>query len=162
MPLVTVTRRYRFSASHRLHSPVLSEELNRQVYGKCNNPYGHGHNYTLEVCMSGRLDAATGRLVPLGQLDALVETTILRDVKWRNLNVDVPEFAAVVPTSENLARVIARRLADAWHVAFPTGAVTFERVRIHETKNNFFEAKNPRRENRHLPRVGVSELQEIR
>lgn len=161
MPQVRVTRRYRFSASHRLHSPVLDDARNREVYGKCNNPHGHGHDYTLEVSMKGELDAATGRLAPLSHLDSLVESTVLKDLRWRNLNEDVEEFTAIVPTTENLARVIAARLASAWHVAFAGRDVQFEKLRIYETKNNIFECVSPLRETAGEPRVGESELEEV-
>ena len=162
MAHVSVTRRYRFSASHRLHSPLLDESQNRAVYGKCNNPYGHGHDYVLDVTIGGELDTETGRLVPLSQLDLLVETAVLQDLKWHNLNTDVAEFVSLVPTTENLARVIASRLAAAWHVAFPSGQAKFEKVRIYETRNNIFEALNPARDQAKESRKKVSELQEIR
>ena len=97
-----VTRRYQFSCSHRLHSAVLTEEENARVYGKCNNPYGHGHNYVLRITARGPADAA-GQTVNIGALDGLVEREVLRPLVHRNLNVDVDWFGAAVPTSENLA-----------------------------------------------------------
>jgi 6-pyruvoyltetrahydropterin/6-carboxytetrahydropterin synthase len=105
-----VTRRYRFAASHRLHSPQLSEEDNRRVYGKCSHPYGHGHNYVLEVSARGPLDAITGRALDPAALDRLVERHVLAPFDRRNLNVEAPVFASAVPTSENLAVEIGRRL----------------------------------------------------
>lgn len=132
-------RRYRFSASHRLHAPALDERLNREIYGKCNNPHGHGHDYTLEVVVAGEPAAATGRLIPLGHLDALVESVILKAMDRRDLNSQVQEFAALVPTTENLAAVVAARLASAWPAAFAGSAARLEKVRIHETKRNIFE-----------------------
>lgn len=143
MPEVRLVRRYRFSAAHRLNSPLLSDEVNRETYGKCNNPYGHGHNYVLEVSVLGVIDPAAGRCVPLSLLDTFVEETVLRDFATRNLNVEVPEFAALVPTTENVAAVIARRLAQAWPRHFPAGAGRFEKVRIWETRNNIFEEAAP-------------------
>ena len=142
MPQVSVTRRYRFSASHRLHSSLFNDQQNLAAYGKCNNPFGHGHDYTLEVTVAGEPDPLSGRLVPLSRLDHYVQSGVLDGMAWRNLNADVPEFASLVPTTENLAGVIAARLSSAWHVAFPE-RVRFERIRIHETRNNIFEAEAP-------------------
>jgi len=134
MPQVTLTRRYRFSASHRLHTPLLDEARNFEVYGKCNNPYGHGHNYLLEVAIAGAPDEVTGRLMPLRELDRFVE-----------LNTQVEEFAALkpilVPTTENLAAVVAARLAREWPAAFPASAARLEMLRIHETERNIFEVR---------------------
>jgi 6-pyruvoyltetrahydropterin/6-carboxytetrahydropterin synthase len=139
MPLAKVTRRYRFSASHRLHSPLLSEAENRDVYGKCNNPYGHGHDYVLDVVVAGEIDPRTGRVMALPQLDLFVHNVILSKMNRRNLNTEVEEFAVAVPTTENLAAVVARRLESAWRTAFPGHPARLEKVRIHETKNNIFE-----------------------
>jgi len=132
---VSITRRYRFAASHRLHTPGLSEEANRRVYGKCSNPYGHGHNYFVEVTLSGPIDPATGMVVNLGQLDPFVEAHIVDAFDQKYLNEQVPEFApekSLVPTTENLCRVIFQRLK-----AFPSAYL--DRVRIEETSNNSFE-----------------------
>jgi 6-pyruvoyltetrahydropterin/6-carboxytetrahydropterin synthase len=134
-----VTRRYRFAASHRLHAPQLSEEENRRVYGKCNNPYGHGHNYVLEVSARGPLDSVTGRALDPGALDRLVERGVLAPFDHRNLNVEAPAFASAVPTSENLALEIRRRLKAEWSVEFPGEWPKLDRVRIAETDNNMFE-----------------------
>ena len=132
---LSLTRRYRFAASHRLHTPLLSEETNRQVYGKCSNPYGHGHNYVVEVTLSGPVDPATGMIANLAQLDPFVETHILDAFDQKYLNEQVPEFApekSLVPTTENLCRVIFQRLSK-FHSAH------LDRVRIEETSNNSFE-----------------------
>ncbi|MCX7604102.1 MAG: 6-carboxytetrahydropterin synthase [Bryobacteraceae bacterium] len=145
-PLVRVGRRYCFSASHRLHSGLLSAERNREVYGKCNNPFGHGHDYVMEIVLAGRVDAASGRLVPLDLLDAFVQRVWLGQVDRRNLNLDLPEFAALVPTTENLAAVAARRLGEAWPHWFGALPVRLEKVRIHETRNNIFEVLVPQAE----------------
>jgi 6-pyruvoyltetrahydropterin/6-carboxytetrahydropterin synthase len=141
MPQVRVTRRYRFSASHRLHTPALDEARNSAIYGKCNNPYGHGHDYLLEVTIAGEPDAVTGRLAPLQDLDRFVERVILKAVAHRNLNTEVAEFSMLVPTTENLAAVVAARLAEAWPAAFAARAARLEKVRIHETKRNIFEVR---------------------
>jgi 6-pyruvoyltetrahydropterin/6-carboxytetrahydropterin synthase len=143
MPLARVTRRYRFAASHRLHSPLLPEEENRAVYGKCNNPYGHGHDYVLEVSVAGPVDARTGRVVSLPQLDRLVREAVVARLDRRNLNTEVEEFAALAPTTEHLAAVAARRLARAWRESFPTHPARLQKVRIHETGNNIVEVNAP-------------------
>src|ERR1700677_5415990 len=100
-----LTRRYMFSASHRLHSDEMSEEQNRATYGKCNNPYGHGHNYTLEVTVSGPVDEQTGMVCNLVDLDGFVGSEILDRFDHENLNMR-PEFATEVPTTENLCIAI--------------------------------------------------------
>ena len=141
-----LTRRYRFSASHRLHAPALDEQRNREIYGKCNNPYGHGHDYTLEVAVAGEPASATGRLIALGELDRLVESVILKAMDRRDLNSQVEEFGRLVPTTENLAAVVAARLAAAWPGAFAGAAARLEKVRIHETKRNIFEVSLGQRE----------------
>lgn len=140
-PKVRLTRRYRFSASHRLHADALGEEENRAVYGKCNNPHGHGHNYLLEVSWKSEVDAKRGRMVAVDELDEFVRRSVLRKMDRRNLNVEVEEFAALVPTTENLALVVARRLERDWATAFPALAGALEKIRIHETKNNIFETR---------------------
>jgi 6-pyruvoyltetrahydropterin/6-carboxytetrahydropterin synthase len=145
MPQVIVTRRYRFSASHRLHTPLLDEARNFEVYGKCNNPYGHGHNYLLEVAIAGAPSDVTGRLMPLGELDRFVERVILKVLDYRDLNTQVEEFSTLVPTlvptTENLAAIVVARLSKAWPVAFPGSAARLEMVRIHETGRNIFEVR---------------------
>jgi 6-pyruvoyltetrahydropterin/6-carboxytetrahydropterin synthase len=137
---ISLTRRYRFAASHRLHTPQLSESENQRVYGKCSNPYGHGHNYFVEVTISGPVDPATGMIANLGQLDPYVETHILESFDQKYLNEQVPEFApekSFVPTTENLCRVIFQRLKG-----FPLAHL--DRVRIEETSNNSFEIEESR------------------
>jgi 6-pyruvoyltetrahydropterin/6-carboxytetrahydropterin synthase len=134
-----VTRRYRFSSSHRLHSPLLSEDENRRVYGKCNNPYGHGHNYVLDVSARGPLDSSAGRAVDTRLLDELVAREVLHPFDHRNLNTDVRWIEPLVPTSENLAREICRRLKQNWSAVFPGPWPRLENVRIEETARNIFE-----------------------
>lgn len=133
-----VTRRYRFAASHRLHAAELSEEENRVLYGKCNNPYGHGHNYVVDVSARGPADEA-GRAVDLQLLDELVRGHVLAELEHRNLNGEVERFAREVPTSENLAREVCRRLKTNWRRAFPDEWPKLEKVRIGETRKNAFE-----------------------
>ncbi len=134
-----VTRRYGFAASHRLHSMELSEERNRELYGKCNNPYGHGHNYVVEVSVRGPLDAATGRAVDTVRLDDLVRGQVIGPFDHRNLNTEVDGFAQVVPTSENLGYEICRRLKRNWKHMFPGEWPKLEKIRIAETPRNIFE-----------------------
>ncbi|HEY3990076.1 MAG TPA: 6-carboxytetrahydropterin synthase [Acidobacteriaceae bacterium] len=129
---VTFTRRYHFSASHRLDCEALSPQENREVYGKCNNPHGHGHNYRLEVSVRGPVDRATGMVVNMTELDALVDRSVVERFHLANLNLD-PLFGREVPTTENLCRVIHRLLAG----ELPAGRL--DRIRIEETEHNFFE-----------------------
>jgi 6-pyruvoyltetrahydropterin/6-carboxytetrahydropterin synthase len=129
---ISLTRRYRFSASHRLHTTKLSEEENRRIYGKCSNPYGHGHNYAVEVTLTGPVDPETGMIANLAELDPFVEREVIEPFDHKFLNEEVPEFRAGVATTENLCREIFRRLKS-----FP--ATRLEKVRIEETSKNSFE-----------------------
>ena len=129
---LSLTRRYRFSASHRLHRANLSEEENLRLYGKCSNLHGHGHNYLLEVTIAGPVDPATGMIANLGELDPFVEREVIEPFDYKYLNEEVPEFAADIPTTENVCREIYRRLK-----AFPAARIS--RVRIDETSKNSFE-----------------------
>jgi 6-pyruvoyltetrahydropterin/6-carboxytetrahydropterin synthase len=125
-------RRYRLSASHRLHSPAFDEARNRTIYGKCNNPHGHGHNYALEVTVSGLVDPATGMVCNLVDLDGFVEREVLSRYHLENLNT-VPEFAQLVPTTENLSVEIFEILQRGFQMAHLEG------VRLEETMMNSFE-----------------------
>ena len=136
-----LTRRYKFCASHRLHAAALSDEENRAVYGKCNNPYGHGHDYVLEVCVKGPLDAETGRVVDVAVLDQLVSGGVLRDLDHKFLNVEVAEFTDVSPTTENLSLMVKNRLMAGWADTFPEGRPKLELVRIQETRRNTIEVR---------------------
>jgi 6-pyruvoyltetrahydropterin/6-carboxytetrahydropterin synthase len=140
--MTRVTRRYKFAASHRLNSGQLSERQNGELYGKCNNPYGHGHDYVLEVSVTGPLDAVSGQVVNVQALDRLVHKQILRDFDHRYFNVDVPEFMGdLVPTSENILRVIESRLSTHWSGVFPGNWPRLEGIRLQETKRNRFELR---------------------
>jgi 6-pyruvoyltetrahydropterin/6-carboxytetrahydropterin synthase len=140
--MTRVTRRYKFAASHRLNSCQLSEQQNGDLYGKCNNPYGHGHDYVLEVTVAGPLDAVSGQVVNILVLDRLVEQQVLRDFDHRYFNADVPEFLGdLVPTSENILRVIENRLSTHWRGAFPGEGPHLEGIRLQETKRNRFELR---------------------
>jgi len=134
-----VTRRYEFSASHRLHSTQLGDDENRRLYGKCNNPFGHGHNYVIDVSVRGPADAVSGRAVDTGHLDGLVRREVVDTFGHRNLNTEVAAFAGVVPTSENLGYEICRRLKRNWKTVFPGEWPKLEKVRIGETPRNIFE-----------------------
>ena len=127
-----LTRRYMFSASHRLHSDEMSEEQNRATYGKCNNPYGHGHNYTVEVTVSGPVDERTGLVCNLVDLDGFINREIMERYDHQNLNL-LPEFADDVPTTENLCIAIYDIVQRGFSVAH------LEKVRIEETMMNSFE-----------------------
>lgn len=129
---VSLARRYRFAASHRLHNPKWSAETNRELYGKCNSPHGHGHNYVVEVAFTGRVAPETGMIANLGELDPFVEREVIEPFDHRYLNDEIAEFRDVVPTTENVARETFRRLSG-----FP--GARLERVRIEETSKNSFE-----------------------
>ena len=129
---LSLTRRYSFAASHRLCRPDWSDTENYRIFGKCANPYGHGHNYLLEVTVAGALDPNTGMIINLADLDAIVKTKVLDEFDHVYLNEQVPEFRDLVPTTENLCRVIFQRLSSATKARL-------ERIRIEETGRNSFE-----------------------
>ncbi len=131
--MLRLTRRYRFAASHRLDAAALSAAANRKLYGKCNNPFGHGHDYSLDISVEGPVQA-DGLMVDRQALDRLVEERVLRLLDHKNLNQDVPEFKDVVPTTENLASLIASRLREHWNLT-----PRLARIRIAETDRNTFE-----------------------
>lgn len=125
-------RRYTFSASHRLHADSLTPEQNRAAYGKCNNPHGHGHNYVIEVLVGGNVDPGTGMVVNLVDVDTVVQSNVITRFDHTHLNLD-PLFTSLVPTTENLCRVIYRLISEELR------GVQLESVRVEETENNFFE-----------------------
>lgn len=120
------------SASHRLHSDALSEAENQAAYGKCNNPHGHGHNYTVEVLTRGPVNPETGMVIDLVALDEVLRTKVLDRFDHTNLNLD-PLFVNRVPTTENLCRAVFELVKD----ALPAGELEY--VRVEETENNFFQ-----------------------
>ena len=134
MPIVTATRRLRFNAAHRVHNPALSDEENRRLFGKCNNPNWHGHNYVLEVSVEGEIDPRTGYVMDLGQLRAVVEREVIDLVDHRNMNVDVPFMQGINPTAENIVVACWRAIAPL--VAAPARLI---RLRLTETENNYVE-----------------------
>jgi 6-pyruvoyltetrahydropterin/6-carboxytetrahydropterin synthase len=127
-----LTRRYMFSASHRLHNSDMSAEENVTVYGKCNNPYGHGHNYAVEITVAGPVDPATGMVCNLVDLDGFVQANILKRFDHENLNT-LQEFQQNVPTTENLCRELYRIMEQGFQPA------RIEKVRVEETMLNSFE-----------------------
>ncbi len=127
-----LTRRYIFSASHRLQNDAFSVDENRAVYGKCNNPHGHGHNYALEVTVSGQVHPKTGMICNLADLDQAVRREVLERFDHENLN-QLPEFGDLVPTTENLSEIIYNILQQRFKAAH------LEKVRLEETMMNSFE-----------------------
>ena len=136
-----VTRRYQFAASHRLHTPHLSEEENQRVYGKCAYPYGHGHNYQVEVSALGPADSVSGRALDPALLDLLVSCQVLEPFEHRNLNLEIESFRDAVPTSENIGIEICRRLKQKWRTVFRDEWPKLEKIRIEETPRNIFEIR---------------------
>ncbi|MBW3572117.1 MAG: 6-carboxytetrahydropterin synthase [Gemmatimonadetes bacterium] len=132
MPTVRVTRRVHFSAAHRLHSPALSEEENRRIFGLCNSPNWHGHNYELEVTVEGQPDPVTGYVVDLAAVRDAAES-VTRDLDHRNLNLDVPWLADTIPSTENLVVAIWERLKP----RLPAGRLV--RLVLWETPRNSAE-----------------------
>ena len=132
-PVVTITRRLRINAAHRVHNPQLRDEENRALFGKCNNPNWHGHNYELDITVEGEVDPATGYVLDLKRLRDVVEETVLLDVDHRNLNLDVPWMSGIIPSTENLVVAIWRKLAP----AMPEGRLV--RLVLWETPRNYVE-----------------------
>ena len=139
--MIYLTRRYRFFASHRLHSPALTEAENQEVFGKCNNPHGHGHNYEVEITVKGEVDPVTGRVIDLAAMNELAEEEILQPFRYRNLNAEIPVFQEVVPTTENLGLELDRRLRASWMQKFGENGPTLEMIRIWETDRNICEVR---------------------
>jgi len=135
--VVSFSRRYRFSASHRLHVDHLTDEQNRECFGKCNNPHGHGHNYILEVRVKGPVSDETGMVVNLVDLDAVVKQRVIDRFDLQNLNHD-PLFATEVSSTENLCKEVWQLLQEN-EAPQRLGSARLERVRLEETENNFFE-----------------------
>lgn len=133
MPQITVTRRLSFSAAHRVHNPALSDAENRALFGKDNNRYGHGHNYALEVSVTGSVDEHTGYVVDLGELDRIIREYVVDKLDHRNMNLDVDFLRGINPTTENV--VVA-----CWRVLEPhVRPGRLSRVRLQETDKNYVE-----------------------
>jgi 6-pyruvoyltetrahydropterin/6-carboxytetrahydropterin synthase len=131
--MVFLTRKAEFSASHYYHNPEFTPEENQRIFGKCNNPHGHGHNYTLEVTVKGQVDPRSGFVVDLKQLKETMHREVIDVLDHRFLNKEVPEFASSIPTTENLAIVIWDRLKPKLRVA------ELHRVRVYETPDLFVD-----------------------
>jgi 6-pyruvoyltetrahydropterin/6-carboxytetrahydropterin synthase len=137
--VIEVTRKYQFSASHRLHIDGLTEAQNDEIFGKCNNPFGHGHNYELFVTIRGPVDPDSGLAANIPKLDKLVENRVLSVFHLKNMNSDIPVFASVVPTTENVGLEIRRMIQNGWNDTFPGEWPMFEKLRIYETERNICE-----------------------
>jgi 6-pyruvoyltetrahydropterin/6-carboxytetrahydropterin synthase len=133
MPDVTVTRQLQFNAAHRVHNPALSDEENVRLFGKCNNPNWHGHNYTLDVSVRGPIDERTGYVIDLGALKRIVQSRVIDKIDHKNFNLDVDFMRGVNPTSENIVVAIWRELAP----AVSPGCLV--RLVLRETPNNHVE-----------------------
>ena len=131
--MVYLTRKAEFSASHVYHNPEFSAEENRRIFGKCSNPYGHGHNYTLEVTVKGEVDPRSGFVVDLKELKHILNREVLDALDHRFLNKEVPEFAKQIPTTENIAIAVWQRLEPKLRRA------QLHRVRVYETPDRFVD-----------------------
>lgn len=133
MATVTVTRRLKFNAAHRVHNPKFSDEENQRLFGKCNNPNWHGHNYTLDVSVEGTIDGDTGYVMDLSALKKLVEEEVVNKVDHKNLNLDVEFMSGLIPTTENLIVAI-------WKILSPVvQPARLTRLVLWETDNNYVE-----------------------
>jgi len=132
-PQVTITRRLQFNAAHRVHNPSLSDEENDAIFGKCNNPNWHGHNYTLDVSVTGPVDPRTGYVIDLGKLKAIVEREVVNKVDHRNFNLEVDFMRNTIPTTENI-------VVGMWRVLEPEiRPARLTRLVLWETPNNYVE-----------------------
>ncbi|SEB43832.1 6-carboxytetrahydropterin synthase [Terriglobus roseus] len=143
MPIAHFTRRYRLSASHRLHAPCLSEEQNRDTYGKCNNPFGHGHNYFIEITVAGPIDPETGFVVDMVKLDELAKRELTDRFDAQHMNADSVFSGDFVPSTENLSVEVERVFRREVPLLDSMGRLQLHRVRIEETKNNSFDLLAP-------------------
>lgn len=136
--VVRLTRKYHFCTAHRLHSNLLSDDENTAIFGKCNNPHGHGHNYYLEVTVNGTPDPVTGMIANLSELDSIVDQEIMKKFDHKHLNLDTEEFKELNPTSENVAIVAWDLLASKLNNLYKIG--------LYETEKNYFEYYGPDKE----------------
>ena len=134
-----LTRLTEFEASHRYWNLAFSEEENHRTFGKCVSPYGHGHNYGLEVTVTGPIDVRTGMIANLVDLDRVVQETVIERFDHKNLNVEIAEFRQSVPTSEALLMEIHRLLTERWPREAGLAGTRLSRIRLQETGKNFFE-----------------------
>jgi 6-pyruvoyltetrahydropterin/6-carboxytetrahydropterin synthase len=133
MPIVSITRIVRFNAAHRVFNPSLSDEENQRLFGKCNNPNWHGHNYTLEVTVEGEVEAKTGFVVNLADIKKTVEREIVDVIDHKNLNLDVPFMSGTIPSTENLVLACWRILAPA------VAPARLSKLKLWETENQYVE-----------------------
>lgn len=131
--MVYITRRAEFSASHYYHNPDLSPEDNRRIFGKCNNPYGHGHNYVLEVTVAGPVNPVTGMVADLKELKVVIEQEVIQLLDHRFLNKEIPVFATTLPTTENIAVEIWKLLAPKLKLG------TLHQIRLYETPDLYVD-----------------------
>ena len=136
LPMIRMAQKFEFSAAHRLHNPAFSPEKNLELFGKCNNPNGHGHNYELEVLVAGQPDPHSGQIIPLGNFQRLVNEHVIDVLDHKHLNMDCPEFSNLNPTVENIARVIFSKLQS----VFPTG-VKLVAIKVWETPKTCCEVR---------------------
>lgn len=136
--MIQLTRKYHFSAAHRLHSDQLSDEENKEIFGKCNNPNGHGHNYILEVTVEGEVDPVTGMIINLAELDEIVDQTIIQKFDHKHLNLDTEEFNGLNPTAEVMSIVF-------WDL-LQSRLPNLHKVGLWETAKNYFEYCGPTKE----------------
>lgn len=137
--MVYLTRRYRFSASHRLHNDILTAGENSRLYGKCDNAFGHGHNYMLEVTVAGEVDATTGMVLDLAILDGAVQREVIDRFDLSNLNLDSDRFRTLVPTTENVCIEIHSLLREKLNGGSRWPTARLDRIRLEETNSNAFE-----------------------
>jgi 6-pyruvoyltetrahydropterin/6-carboxytetrahydropterin synthase len=135
-PCVEITRREEFSAAHRLHNPALSDEENRHLYGICNNPNGHGHNYAVEVTVRGPVPDGTGMVMDLNRLMVILKEELIDAVDHKHLNLDVPFMAGIIPTAENVVIAFWKRIEPRIQRFEGT---RLQRIRLYESRNNFVD-----------------------
>ena len=140
-PIVEITHVQEFSASHRLHNPALSDAENRELYGICNNPNGHGHNYVVEVSVRGPVPDGTGMVMDLNRLSRLIVERLIDPVEHKHLNFDVPFLEGVIPTAENVAVAFWRELEPA---LAPFRGARLSRIRVRESRMNYVDYYGPR------------------
>ena len=133
MAVVTITRRLQFNAAHRVHNPALSDAENKALFGKCNNPNWHGHNYTLDVSVTGPVDERTGYVVDLSHIKRVVEREVIDKVDHRNFNLEVDFMEGIIPTTENIVVAMWRVIEPAMRPA------TLTKLVLWETQNNYVE-----------------------
>ncbi len=137
--MIYLTRRYDFCASHRLYNPEFSDEKNWEVFGKCNNPNGHGHNYELEVTVKGNPDQRTGLIIDLAEFDRQVHETVITPLDHKNLNQDVAFMANTIPTSEHIVMALWNELEP--NIPKPAH---LHKLRLMESRNNYAEYLGPK------------------